>query len=413
MADHTAGPRGASVTLYDVGFGDCFLLTFDYGERDRRQVLIDCGTRQAPRGQMARVVDQVVADCGGHLDAAVVTHRHLDHLSGFADGPRGDKLEALQPGLVVQPWTEDPDVQPGDKGAPVEGARGLVAAGLARAARTVEAVDEHLEGLLGAAHTADREGARFLADLEIKNKSAVARLATMGGAREYLHAGMRSALGDVLPGVTVTVLGPPTPEQEPSVTTEDGHVAGETWNLAALAALDAAAPDPASAIGAKAIDLRSASPADRWLIRKLDRLQSLSVCSLLAQINSWINNTSLVLLFQWEDRSLLFSGDAQVENWRYALGEEQLTALVRGTTLYKVGHHGSGNATPLPLWELFGNRGGKRKRGRLVSLLSTDHVKGWRDVPCGNLLSALRDETDLHCTLDLREAGELSRTIRC
>jgi hypothetical protein len=54
---------------------------------------------------------------------------------------------------------------------------------------------------------------------------------------------------------------------------------------------------------------------------------------------------------------LLFPGDAQIENWEYALKEakdkDDNLALLRNIDLYKVGHHGSRNATPRTLFNLW------------------------------------------------------------
>ena len=78
-----------------------------------------------------------------------------------------------------------------------------------------------------------------------------------------------------------------------------------------------------------------------------------------------MNNTSVILLFEVGARPL-FPGDAQVENWSYALEDapdhEATRALLADVDLYKVGHHGSLNATPKKLlWEGFRKRGsGKR-----------------------------------------------------
>jgi hypothetical protein len=71
-----------------------------------------------------------------------------------------------------------------------------------------------------------------------------------------------------------------------------------------------------------------------------------------------LNNTSLILLIEAAGRRLLFPGDAQIENWSYSLtgpgASDELTARLGGLDFYKVGHHGSRNATPklglLPLW---------------------------------------------------------------
>jgi hypothetical protein len=74
------------------------------------------------------------------------------------------------------------------------------------------------------------------------------------------------------------------------------------------------------------------------------------------QLDSRTNNTSLVLAFEFIDtgRVLLFAADAQVGNWlswqdvSWKLGEKKTVTgpdLLSRTIFYKVGHHGSQNAT--------------------------------------------------------------------
>lgn len=72
------------------------------------------------------------------------------------------------------------------------------------------------------------------------------------------------------------------------------------------------------------------------------------------KLDSDTNNTSLVLAFELPDTTLmLFPGDAQVGNWKswhkqtYAAGDRTWTAeeLLNRVRFYKVGHHGSHNAT--------------------------------------------------------------------
>ena len=41
-------PVAVELRGYQVGFGDCFLLSFIYGENDKRHVLIDFGTTELP-----------------------------------------------------------------------------------------------------------------------------------------------------------------------------------------------------------------------------------------------------------------------------------------------------------------------------------------------------------------------------
>ncbi len=82
-----------------------------------------------------------------------------------------------------------------------------------------------------------------------------------------------------------------------------------------------------------------------------------AVSQLALNLDSDTNNTSLALAFEWgapgRGRILLFPGDAQVGNWlswrdqTYKSGGRAMTAdeLLSRTLIYKVGHHGSHNAT--------------------------------------------------------------------
>jgi hypothetical protein len=134
----------------------------------------------------------------------------------------------------------------------------------------------------------------------------------------------------------------------------------------------------------------------------------LSVTNELAlKLDSDTNNTSLVLAFELSPggKVLLFPGDAQAGNWRswHTLELEnadgrKLTAadLLARTVLYKVGHHGSHNAT------LRGQGLELMTDLDLVALIPVDeemahrpkggNSDGW-DMPFGPLLSALVEKT--------------------
>ena len=43
-----AAPKSLMIRSYHVGFGDCFLLSFAYGPRSERHVLIDFGSTGLP-----------------------------------------------------------------------------------------------------------------------------------------------------------------------------------------------------------------------------------------------------------------------------------------------------------------------------------------------------------------------------
>ena len=113
-----ASPKSVEIRGYQVGFGDCFLLSFVYSATDKRHVLIDFGTTELPtRGtprkaakaseHMPQVASHIAKVCGGHLSAVVATHRHADHISGFGTdtktGKSGETIKALTPEVVLQP----------------------------------------------------------------------------------------------------------------------------------------------------------------------------------------------------------------------------------------------------------------------------------------------------------------------
>ena len=116
-------PSKATVRMYNVGFGDCFLLTFHYATAPGDQhILIDFGTL-AGGADMAGIAQEIHDTCGGKLYAVIATHRHRDHISGFSDkgGAKssGAIIASCKPRMVLQPWTENPDAGADDTSAAV------------------------------------------------------------------------------------------------------------------------------------------------------------------------------------------------------------------------------------------------------------------------------------------------------
>jgi hypothetical protein len=124
--------------------------------------------------------------------------------------------------------------------------------------------------------------------------------------------------------------------------------------------------------------------------------------SLAMKLDSDTNNTSLVLAFELPDKTLmLFPGDAQVGNWlswhdqEYRVEQDSFTAtdLLRRVRFYKVGHHGSHNAT-------LDEKGlGLMTHPELVAAIPTDEAlgkrqgtKGW-EMPNPRVKRALLERT--------------------
>ncbi len=402
MSPRQKMPEKVSVAMYNVGFGDCFLITFFYADGARRRMLIDCGSRNEKKEHMGRIVDMLVKDCEGHVDAVVVTHRHSDHLSAFGLKGIGEKLEALAPEVVVQPWTEHPDAERAAEEAPTVFADGAVnrIKGLAAAQVFAKSVATNPDGVLAAAGPRTRSQLARIASLSINNKEAVMRLARMGKRHAYVYAGSPSGLQELLPGVRVSVLGPPTLKQCEDIRKEAQCDKTEFWKFQ-VGLAEASSSNVVTACSRSTLfpraqtEVVSRAPSYvRWVIKKLDNAQRHNIQRIVQVLDDAMNNTSVVLLFEVGDKALLFPGDAQLENWRYALSHQDLKKRLRKTSLlYKVGHHGSMNATPKTLWGILTCP----KRGKLITLLSTKS-NYYSGVPKTSLVKALDNESVLHST---------------
>lgn len=438
-----AGPGARALTptqlnlyAYQVGFGDCFLLQFLYGpdEAQRRHVLIDFGTTgikaESASNRMQEIAEDIQRKCGPRgLDAVVATHRHADHISGFAtraDGNgSGDIIRSLKPKVVVQPWTEDLALAT-DATGPGVGLRAPIGTNLGAAA-ALTAMNGLAEQVASWAQARPRglpmalvERLDFLGRDNTKNLSAVENLAHMGkaGRSVYAHYGIDDPFKRLLPGVKTRVLGPPTVEQYPAIQKQRSSDDAEFWHFRSRAATTASAvaggrgPFAAGSVFARQGKLPRES---RWAADRINAARGNQLLGIVTMLDRAMNNTSLILLFEVAGKRLLFPGDAQIENWSYALGQPGVADTLADVDLYKVGHHGSLNATPRSLWSRFKKRGAASKANRMTSVLSTMAGKhGSEDkrteVPRRTLVEQLKDDTHFHSTQEM-EHGELCTKI--
>ncbi len=118
---------------------------------------------------------------------------------------------------------------------------------------------------------------------------------------------------------------------------------------------------PAARAGARQAPARGGQPVPaeaRWFRGSFARVPGQQLLEIVRALDDQMNNTSLILLFEVGGKKLLFPGDAQIENWSYALrgapDATKIAKLLADVDFYKVGHHGSLNATPRKLlWEAF------------------------------------------------------------
>lgn len=422
-------PTAVEIRAFQVGFGDCLLLSFVYSAQDKRHVLIDFGTMGLPPSRskkagksskhMLAVAKEIAGLCSGRLTAVVTTHRHEDHISGFATGgsleSAGDIIKKLRPRVVLQPWTEDPDARRNATQATRSSSRSkksFVAslAAMHHVAGMIYELAEQRPSWMGAELTREL---RFLGMDNIKNESAVRNLIAMGKAKGatavWAHHGSRSGLERHLPGVKIHVLGPPDLRQSDKIRKMRKRDPDQFWHLLAGGAAGHAVNPLATGLGRRTKRRAARVPREaRWFRDRLNRMRGEQLLEIVRTLDEQMNNTSLILLFEMFGKKLLFSGDAQIENWSWALEDapdaKKTRALLAGVDVYKVGHHGSLNATPKELlWKGFKKRAGKELR-TVLSTLPGKHGKARNktEVPRKPLLDVLKAESTLFNTDDLK-----------
>jgi hypothetical protein len=434
--------QGAILRLYCHGLGDCHLIGFPQEGRETFWMLIDCGIHSSAKGgteAIRRVVADIAERTGGRIDVVVGTHEHWDHISGFVQAR--DLFAGIEIGEVWFGWTEDP----GDAQArQLDRFKGEALAALADATlrlagdRRMGAAGAAVDALLGFASGVTGE----------KSRDARETLRAMGKTVRHLEPGTIAPLPEV-PGVRVHVLGPPRDPKLLGI--EDS--ASDTYRLGAggsgfatVQALrnalavgdgrlginrDPLAPfDQTDGIGlAASLASKTADDAELAFLsrhyggpaapmahmgarhrptadqswRRIDNdwLGIAADCAL--QLDSRTNNSSLVLAIELaaSGHVLLFAADAQVGNWRSwagvtfpTRGVEKVTTgadLLARTIFYKVGHHGSRNATL--------SEGGLELMTdpNLVAFIPTDEAMAkkvrWKDIPASGLLDQLRTRT--------------------
>jgi hypothetical protein len=381
-----AKPSGPpTVRMYNVGFGDCFLLTFPYSAAHGgdRHVLIDFGShpkpKGAPAGFMEAIAQDIATQCQGGRLAVVATHRHADHISGFATNAKGtasgDILRALKPDVVVQPWTEHPQAAQNAHKPPRRLAARHFHEALAAMQRFAAALVPELEQLPRFLPRAFRQQLVYTGQDVIRNRAAVENLMTMGRRKaRYVYAGSASGLETFLPGVKIHVLGPPTLDQTPTIGTY-APSSPDYWLRRRQLALRAG-PQHGRPTGDRPLFPRARRrPRGRfpshatWFIERMRQAYADELLAIVTQLDDFLNNTSLILMFEVAGQKLLFPGDAQLENWTYALTKYR--KQLSGVTVYKVGHHGSLNATPRTLWRLMTEGDTAVPSAQFRTLLST------------------------------------------
>ncbi|HEV7767988.1 MAG TPA: MBL fold metallo-hydrolase [Thermoanaerobaculia bacterium] len=419
------------VRMYRVGFGDFFLVTVP-SDDGPQHIVIDCGvtpgtTHKGDIGTIKDAVAHMAKETDNKLALIIVTHRHMDHIIGFSRSADLFKQFTVD-AIWMSYWETEYDEQAVKMQAELTALALDVQTHLALSARA-DLDTQDMLGMLrnatGFDHTDLSLGMAAGAKPKTgkgggTNAASLALLKTgLGVKPEYYAKGDKPKLPKRLAktGLVAEVLGPPPADALTFMKLTDlkkgvGQYLGADGTTEAGMKFDPFGP----AWHATADDYPE-SAFREWAPRVQGQLPDFSVrhnAALEAAVNasqpsalftavkaldSFLNNQSLVVLFTYEGRKLLFVGDAQAGNWEYWMYGGTPTkapsiddiaaegkAVLSSLDFYKVGHHGSTNATPITAVDTM--------EGDFVSMCSTqEDTFGSRqnasEVPRDPLLAAL------------------------
>lgn len=396
--DRAAPPR-LRIRMYRHGLGDCLLLRFRRSDGvGTFNLLIDCGlimVAENAKNTMTKVAKDIAKVCDNKLDVVVMTHEHWDHASGFAEQQARAIFADIDIGEVWYGWTEDPQNALGKR---LRDERAQKVQALASA---VSALAGNVGNPLAMERAASLGALLGFFGLDLAT-AAGGNIGKTRDAFEYLlkRPGVKTRYCQPdkppmsLPGVPdlrIYVLGPPQDEgmikkSSPSKKGREVYELASESNLAnnldsafmrlggrlpggTAGASDDCPFDPTLRRREKGGGARSSSALEQlvnatwdasgqnW--RRIEDDWTQIAETLALNLDNHTNNTCLVLAFEFSDTGevFLFPADAQVGNWlswqdlrwkvRSNAGATEVTGpeLLARTVFYKVGHHGSHNAT--------------------------------------------------------------------
>jgi hypothetical protein len=340
-----------------------------------------------------KIGQNIIATTGGFVDVAIVTHEHQDHVNGLTP----NNFPGLKVGKVWFAWTENPKDEIANQLRKkfrdrllglIDARANLQSLGMGAA---VSDLDWYLEFELG--ETADdfnglqHRSATAKDPAKSKNKIAMKFLSDCApGDPDYLYPHKKARPIPGAESARAFVLGPPRDvdkiddldpigdesfgDGDHEMGIDGGGGAGElskispfprrhVYQLDEVFAENRFGPFFQTYYGAE--DARVGEVEDGQEVpknaswRRMTADDATDAGALALAMNNATNNSSLVLAFELSKggKVLLFVGDAQAGNWRswtdrgFDDGGTKVTAdnLLGRTVLYKVGHHGSHNAT--------------------------------------------------------------------
>jgi len=358
------------VRMYRVGFGDFFLLTVP-GVDGPAHILIDCGVHAANIGSIDECVKDMKKETNNRLALVILTHYHADHMSGFAsnydDFASFDHVGAVWITNRLDPSTPEASAFMAQLTSVAAHLQIQLAARQDDAGQQARAKVENALGL--ASDGGSNAKALKLLQSGFTSKPPV----------YYYQGGDEPTLPAELQGmITAEILAPSRTDSANEFSASDNKTeqylaaAGDhdVAHLTHVKPFEKAWPGSADDYPETAFDEfdsglarpdgKSKNDGAQRMEEILDTISPDALAAAADALDGTLNNQSLVVLFTCQGKKLLFVGDAQWGNWASWLYGRAVTGADPGISdrarsilgsidFYKVGHHGSTNATPIPV----------------------------------------------------------------
>lgn len=369
------------IRMYQLGFGECYLVSVPDGTKTRH-ICVDFGNVAGKGGRNApfrRIAEDIEKETNGHLDVAVVTHEHMDHMEGYYHQRaifNRMKVDWVWMSAPSHPdyYTQYPDAEP---------------------VRRLQDLTNRFYRHLSRRRMAFAPSFDTMVRNNLSNADRIAYLRDLPQKGVlYLRRG-NSVRGKPFRHVKCRVM---APERDMSVY----YGRRSTQRLQHMA---------------NALRASGASTDQRWAfehVKRAARPPQLSdsdwrklrgrimrgAVDGIRTLDKARNNTSLVFQLEVGSRTLLFPGDAELRSWHHLVENNQ--RWLKPVDFLKIAHHGSHNGTPL---ELLDTLLPVERRERAKIMVSTQsRVYGTKNpVPDESLLNELKTRGELISTDGLQE----------
>ncbi len=387
--------RELTIRMYNQGLGDCFLLTFPGNEKPFH-ILIDCGaldSKHYDKNNIIAVVKDIKEQTGGRLDAVVATHEHWDHISGFTQAK--EVFDQITVDKVWTAWTDEP-------GNPIaQEFKEKFKKSKKAVKKAISLIpDDKKNHQLGLYKKAITELFNFSDGIKLKSENdeveteeekkgrtevAWENFLGLSKTKVYCNPKKMPLELDGVADVRAYILGPPDSADyiKKKLSTKETYDTGK-HSFSAFSSFIAAFMDDDD--NDREVKMRSQPFDERFRVKPDDARNKIffqnnygfaetdkglewrritydwlaQAGELALHLDSYTNNTCLAMAIELGEsgKVLLFPGDAQVGNWLSwndlswkiknkdgSLREVKIDDLLAQTVFYKVGHHGSHNAT--------------------------------------------------------------------